>query len=393
MIGLGDMGLETIQGVGEILCGGYDPTWKKQVAFLGIHAQEEKLRSIRHIPSSVGVCIRKWEDASCADYTPPAWHRMVGVGKDIQNTELTVSDPERCRFRAKLKCYDQKTYQMGVDQEIVARIREAMGPVQYDAGAIAEIVVWVIGCSADGVGRGLFTEMPALIDRAFHGRKVGLGGILYLSNTVTNQNTLNPELLEAVGYATLKELDYYQGVTMREGDELIFPTNDKPYEYRGISFAKGFYDWPVLIGAVDGTRGNDKTRAEETAVKYVLQLLTEEKIKLLLKEVIKNIRDYVLEEGPGAFYNLYRGNFEEYGSGIDLMLQILINSKDMKTGEDYRWTEPETAEGNLNQCRLEIMKMPGGILSAFGDKEALGLSLRGWRSQYLIGESEGFAQF
>lgn len=96
------------------------------------------------------------------------------------------------------------------------------------------------------------------------------------------------------------------------------------------------------------------------------QQALENKIKEAFTKFRKNVQEYVREEGPYAFVNLFNGNFapvnNDYGTGVRKMIENLVEGKTI-TGQAYNYTPVQTALANLNNQETLIHKT--GILEVF----------------------------
>lgn len=96
------------------------------------------------------------------------------------------------------------------------------------------------------------------------------------------------------------------------------------------------------------------------------QQALENKIKEAFTKFRKNVQEYVREEGPYAFANLFNGNFapvnNDYGTGVRKMIENLVEGKTIM-GQAYNYIPVQTALANLNNQETLIHKT--GILEIF----------------------------
>lgn len=82
-----------------------------------------------------------------------------------------------------------------------------------------------------------------------------------------------------------------------------------------------------------------------------------------------NVQDYVRQEGPYAFVNLYNGKFvpvgDNFGTGIGQMLQNLVDGKQMN-GKGIQFTSVEDAKSELDAARNSIISKAPGFLGIEG---------------------------
>lgn len=90
-----------------------------------------------------------------------------------------------------------------------------------------------------------------------------------------------------------------------------------------------------------------------------------ESIKLAYDAFRKNVHEFVREEGPYAFVNLYNGTFApvngDFGRGIGKMLQNLVDGKQMN-GKPVNVKTPDDAKSELDTARNNIIAKGINIL-------------------------------
>ncbi len=71
-----------------------------------------------------------------------------------------------------------------------------------------------------------------------------------------------------------------------------------------------------------------------------------------------NVIQYIQQEGPLAFVNVFDGKFlqdgDNSGIGIRIMLENLRDGKEMQSGAEYDWISPANAANNLSAVRRKI---------------------------------------
>lgn len=281
LIGLGGTGMQTIDYVKGVISRRLNPSWKSYIAFIGVDSDSNEIENTKHL--------KKNEDAFVCTTLPgandrlhknawtPAWHRFVDPTTQAQVPDLNGNGANRTRYVGKIKAHDKMPGGNGVDEQIVAALKAAKGnrlaPLSGLPGVVENYQVYVIGSTCGGTGSGTFLEMPALIRNALGSDKVQIHGLLYLPDTLTSLDPLNAAELEANGYASLKELDYFQGLSMRENYADGFAYNDPACTEISLDFDKGFYHLPYLVGTVNGPAADSAEKARQTIAEFLISLL------------------------------------------------------------------------------------------------------------------------
>lgn len=175
--------------------------------------------------------------------------------------------------RAKL--HDKEPGGRGVDEEIVNRLRRILGGLAT-AGNNTEYAVYIIGSVCGGTCSGAIQDMPAIVRHAFSstlGGNLKVYGMLYIPDAmVGGMGDATARKAMANGYAALKEINYYQGISVRPGYSVKFPFNDPTCPE--IEITK-YFDEPMLIGSSMGTVANADKLAQQTVAEYLLNLFTD----------------------------------------------------------------------------------------------------------------------
>lgn len=121
------------------------------------------------------------------------------------------------------------------------------------------------------------------------------------------------------------------------------------------------YDNPMIAARTEAV-----IRAKTTD-----EMMTElkRKIKDAYSQFRTNVQDYVREEGPYAFVNLYKGTFipvgENYGIGLGKMLQNLVDGRKMDGGAAPT-NSVEDAKSQLDATRNAIIQQSPGLFGIEG---------------------------
>lgn len=278
LIGIGGTGVQTIDHVKGVIKQRLDDTWSKYIAFLGIDTNDNELSQAAHLLPRVetvattlpGVDDRMRDPSAY----PVAWRRFVkpSVISGIQGANLPGAS--RKRLVGKLKIHD-KNSERAVDMSIVEKLAAIKANVLAPlTDPNSHYEVYVIGSVCGGTCSGSFLEMPALIHKALNCPAVtNVYAMLYLPDTLAQLDAANASELKANGYAALKELNYYQGVTMRANElpnEELFSYNDRAS--LTLRCTKMF-DLPYLIGTPSGSAANSVQIARQNIAEFLISLL------------------------------------------------------------------------------------------------------------------------
>ena len=279
LIGLGGAGVETIDRIKRSVQKKFQPGWERFVAFLGIDADWIELEDASCLDRS--ECILTTQagiNERAADYGryPLAWRPFASQDKVKRAfPSLPGAGSGRHRLIGKMKLHDKCPGRMSVDEEIAYKISWLRGNTFAPLSPVGtgNYEVYVIGGIAGGTGGGGFLEMPALIRKGLQTNAVRIHAMLYLPDTMIGLDPANGGELEANGYASLKELNYYQGMSMREGYAEQFSCNDPAWPELKIHSDQDFFSMPYLVGTVSGPRNNSLQVAMETVAEFIMGIL------------------------------------------------------------------------------------------------------------------------
>lgn len=277
IIGLGGTGVRTVDYVKGAISNRMDPSWVNYIAFLGIDSSWTELNKTAYLAreeqlmTTLEFVNKRMGDS--ATY-PPATRCFVPKGANLP--DLSTDGANQRRLAGKIKIHDQKPGDIGMDQQIVAKI-DAIKKTSFANAPLAapgKYEVYVIGSGSGGTGSGGLLEMPALIRKALEGgtQEVSVHAIVYLPDTVTSLDPQNAERLMANGYATLKEMDYYMGMYMRPQyeEKWSYSGSGTPFlERKSSSLNEGFINIPYLVGA-SGAAGADPSKTARVIISEFL---------------------------------------------------------------------------------------------------------------------------
>jgi len=287
VIGIGGTGVKTIDYVKGAISKRLSPTWKDYVAFLGIDASWTELDNAHYLDKgNEGLCTTLTGSTSrmqtISTYPRAVRPFMIDNSQDpsraVQLGNLENDGAQMTRLIGKIKLHDQSPGSPGVDEQIVQKLQSIITklaplPPAYAGTAAMFYDVYVIGSGSGGTGSGSFLEMPALIRKALQGAPAHINGILYLPDTLTGLNPNAKGQLMANGYATLKEMNYFQGLYMRDGYQEIWSYSNPASPELKMDSRDGYYDIPYLIGSPGAAATNASEVSRETIAEFLVSML------------------------------------------------------------------------------------------------------------------------
>lgn len=279
-IGLGGAGVRTLNRLKKEMTRRMKPGWERAVKILALDCSDEELCQAGYLAPEEKLLVSGGELVRMINEWEPNPEMILSL-LTKQGQAMLRHDPfvffGWCRISAKARLYAPNEQGEFWDNVIVQLLREKILEM---AGLDVGLDVYVIGGLGGVFGSGTVTEMPGLIRRALRGIKlefgVWLNGVFFTPEVCFG---LLPEgewdFIKARGYAALKELNYYQGISMREGFAEAFPSNDPEHPVTILGEQEGFYDFCFLLGAewiYSGVRNRDQ--AEETFVQWMMMQMT-----------------------------------------------------------------------------------------------------------------------
>ena len=277
-IGLGGSGIQTLEYIKETLSRNMEPGWEYYTGFLSIDSDPYEMKKVKVLKPDTDRLVY----TTCADVGnrqrdarlfPRGWN-YIADGETIGSAfDLSSEGAGGHRLIGKLKTYDKSPLEpMAVEEKIVAeliRLRANLMPTSLEPWN-----VYVLGSACGGTGGGMFTQMPALIRKAYSSvQDLKIYGFLYLPDVFAGQFPTSVDKMAATGYATLKELDYYQGISMRAGYWDRMMCNDPNFPEIICREENGYYTVPYLIGEPGDSTLESKNNAVETVGRYLTNLL------------------------------------------------------------------------------------------------------------------------
>lgn len=284
LIGLGGTGVQTLDHVKRVISAKLAPNWKDYIAFLAIDTDDNELKNATHLTMDEFVKVTKPGIQNSVnkglDAYPKAWRSFVDEEQARELIGFGGPGAGRKRLMGKMKLHYKISGSKGVDEEIVAKLADRKNNVllPFTSKDNGHYEVYVIGSVSGGTCSGSFLEMPALVRKALaksetENAKVQMHAMLYLPDTLTALDPERAEELMANGYASLKELDYFEGLKMREGSEESFAYNENATADLKLSADQDFFTMPYLIGTRTGANTGSKQEACETIAEFFISIL------------------------------------------------------------------------------------------------------------------------
>ncbi|MCI6488072.1 MAG: tubulin-like doman-containing protein [Clostridiales bacterium] len=288
IIGVGGTGVRTLDQIKGTIQNNFDPTWKQYIGFLGIDASWSELDNAHYLDRKAeGICTTLKDVTQRMQNVrtyPLAVRRFMldsnPPGIPVNLGPLSSDGAAMTRLIGKVKVHDQVPGEDGTDEKIVQKLQNIITsldqlPAAAAGGAPSFYDVYVIGSGSGGTGSGSMLEMPSLIRKALGGNSSHIYGILYLPDTLTGLNPSAAGELKANGYATLKELNYFQGMYMREGYQEVWTYNNPASPELKFGYDPGFFDLPYLIGSPGAGSANASAIAGKTIAQFLVSMLIE----------------------------------------------------------------------------------------------------------------------
>lgn len=276
LIGLGGTGIQTIDYVKGVLTNRLNPNWTSYVGFLGVDTDYTELGAAGYLTKADTVTTTKPqanERKKDPSKYPQAWRRFANPIVMSKVPDMNTTGANRKRLVGRLKIHDQDGTS-ACDMEIVQKLaylkNNTLAPIA--PGTVGNYEVYVIGSVSGGTGSGGFLEMPALIKQALNVSNVQIYAMMYLPDTLTGLDPANADALKANGYASLKELNYFQGMSMRPGYTEKWGYNNLASPE--LELVDDFYTLPYLIGTPSGGTADSNIRAKQKIAEFMISIVT-----------------------------------------------------------------------------------------------------------------------
>ena len=276
LIGLGGMGVETLDRIKGALKVRYMPGWQQLVSFLAVDTDRDDLNGCRHLTQEEMLCLLRPGMSHMIHAGPgawpPAWHAIA------DETVILGGVPDfgtgGKRLVGRLRLYDQPPGQPGFDQQVVYRLCERIHNVLLPLPQMGgDYDIYVIGSLCGGSGSGMFLDFPVLIRRAMGNLGGKIHAVLYLPGIFGDADPARRNQFEANAYAALKELDYYQGIPARQGYRERWPGNDPAMAGLTLDDTTGLFQRVYLVDEDAGNWIERRNRAIGTVLEHLISVV------------------------------------------------------------------------------------------------------------------------
>ena len=218
LIGIGGAGVRTLDRLKGELTRRLDPSWKKYVAFLALDTSWSELEQVSYLDRGEQFCYTlEGADLRMSDPEryPDAVRPFMPLGARL--SALDSDGAGQKRLVGKVKIHDARPG-AAADKSIVDQLRTIRDELdQLASYGSGRYMVYLIGSVCGGTGGGGLLELPALIRQGLPAYQTQICAMLYLPDVMCRLDPMSFPSLSANGYATLKELNYYMGMSMRPG--------------------------------------------------------------------------------------------------------------------------------------------------------------------------------
>jgi len=389
LIGLGGTGVKTINYVKRTISDKLDPSWKDYIAFLAIDSDGKELASADSLTDDEYIRTTRngiAERLITPGKYPPAWHRFLDPDQAAKITDPNAEGSGQKRLLGKAKIHDQvRETGKAVDVEIVNKLASRKNSLVSLASGKGKYQVYVIGGISGGTGSGSFLEMPALIRKVLgNGDNVSIYAMLFLPDTLTGKTSIAAdqgfvESLQANGYASLKELNYFQGMYMRPGYAEKWYYNDPGTPELFMDSTTDFFHLPYLVGTSEGAAENSEAIARSTVAEFFVSILgkmiTGAQDQFLVDSFVSNAMQYRgtkhadtmnPDKEPKDSYHEFPKAFGALGFASAQAPQQIVKAYAVATACDRAGLEPVSA-----QTRAQMAATGETLLPFLGDSELM----------------------
>lgn len=305
-VGLGGNGIKTINHIKGVISKRLAPEWTDYIAFLGIDTDKGELERAKYLSNTEWICTTcDGIDERFRDRTryPDAALRFVpedpnSITRTLKMPDLNLDGANQKRLVGRVKLHDAPAASEAVDVQVVNSLKNTADRME-PLGDGGSYEVYVIGSTCGGTCSGAFLDMPALIHQALSeisGNRLNTHAILYLPDALPGKlDSDTKRNLQANGYASLKELNYYQAMKMREGYGESWSYNDDSNPELSIKPGERFFSIPYLIGSPGASSDNSPAECREVIAEFLISILarmaTDDPDAFLTKSFMANALD------------------------------------------------------------------------------------------------------
>lgn len=285
-VGLGGNGIKTINHIKGVISKRLAPEWTDYIAFLGIDTDRHELEGAKYLSNTECICTtcdnanKRFEDRTSY---PDAALRFVpedpnSITKTLMMPDLSLDGANQKRLVGRVKLHDKPAASEPVDVQVVNSVENAANRME-PLGNSGAYEVYVIGSTCGGTCSGAFMDMPSLIRKALveiSGNRLNIHAILYLPDALPGKvDSKTKQNLQANGYASLKELNYYQAMKMRDGYSETWSYNDDSCSELSIASNERTYVVPYLIGSPGASSDNSLAECREVIAEFLISILAQ----------------------------------------------------------------------------------------------------------------------
>lgn len=272
LIGLGGLGVKTLDHIKSVLQGQYQPGWDARVGFLAADTDCHELEQTRHLAPAETILLTRPNPAALPYTDPatwsPAWSAIAAEAEISEAAMHMHCQGTFCRrLVGRLKLHDRLPGQPGFDEMIMRMLQDLAFNRLHPLPVLNQgYDVFVISSIYGGSGSGMFLDLPALIRRALGPLQVNIHAILYLPDDLPAPQTA----YTANSYAALKELDYFQNLRTRDGYPEYFPCSSPVFPRLRLDSAEGLFQSVRLVSAAPHISSPSHARALDWVCRHIL---------------------------------------------------------------------------------------------------------------------------
>lgn len=305
-IGLGGNGIKTINHIKGVISKRLAPEWVDYIAFLGIDTDKGELERAKYLGNTEVICTtcekpnERFADRS--KYPTAALHFVPedpnSATRTLKLPDLSLDGANQKRLVGRVKLHDNPPGNEAVDVQIVTSLETTANRMEPlgDGGAYE---VYIIGSTCGGTCSGAFMDMPSLVRKALMtiaGNMLNIYAILYLPDALPGKLDSATRInLQANGYASLKELNYYQAMKMREGYGETWSYNEDATPELKIEPGEPVFSIPYLIGSPGASSDTSPAECREVIAEFLVSILarmaTDDPDAFLTKSFLANALD------------------------------------------------------------------------------------------------------
>lgn len=270
LIGLGGMGVRTIDRIKADLAARFTPDWQSRLAFLAVDTDHIDLSRVRHLAPWETMHISHSGPHRDPDTFPPAWTAIADADTIRPFVNMPFDGCGGRRLRGRLLLHSQSPRGGGFDEQVVAHLHRILDSLEPP---LSNLNVYVIGSLFGGTASGMFLDFPALIRHALRPYQPDIHAIFYLSDSGIPVPQDQARQFHANTYAALKELDYYQHLCSRDGYSEKFPYSSPEQPVLELNSSEGMFQSVQLVSASMGPTNDPIRTAVDSVCAHILSMV------------------------------------------------------------------------------------------------------------------------